>query len=226
MHAQISPSILNADFARLADECARVEGAADWLHVDVMDNHFVPNLTMGLPVVERLLAAVRTPVDAHLMIADPDRWAPGYAEAGCKSVTFHVEAAADPRMLARNLRAAGARAGMALKPGTAIDDYADLLPELDMVLIMTVEPGFGGQAFMADMMPKVRRTRELLRGRPDLDVWIQVDGGVAMSTIEQCAEAGANVFVAGSAVYRADDPAEACQRLRDLATPALAAWRA
>ena len=225
MHAQISPSILNADFARLADECARVEGAADWLHVDVMDNHFVPNLTLGLPVVERLLAAVRTPVDAHLMIADPDRWAPGYAEAGCKSVTFHVEAAADPRMLARNLRAAGARAGMALKPGTAIDDYADLLPELDMVLIMTVEPGIGGQSFMADMMPKVRRTRELLRGRPDLDVWIQVDGGVALSTIEQCADAGANVFVAGSAVYRADDPAEACQRLRGLADHALEPWR-
>lgn len=225
MHAQISPSILNADFARLADECARVEGAADWLHVDVMDNHFVPNLTLGLPVVERLLQSVRTPVDAHLMIADPDRWAPGYAEAGCKSVTFHVEAAADPRMLARNLRAAGARAGMALKPGTSIDDYVDLLPELDMVLIMTVEPGFGGQSFMADMMPKVRRTRELLRGRPDLDVWIQVDGGVAASTIEQCAEAGANVFVAGSAVYRADDPAEACQRLRGLADRALEPWR-
>lgn len=226
MHAQISPSILSADFARLADECARVEGFADWLHVDVMDNHFVPNLTLGLPVVEKLLKAVNTPVDAHLMIADADRWAPGYAEAGCASVTFHVEAAADPRMLARNIRAAGSRAGMALKPGTNIDDYADLLPELDMILIMTVEPGFGGQAFMADMMPKVRRTRELLRGRPDLDVWIQVDGGVAASTIEQCAEAGANVFVAGSAVYNAADPAEACTRLRAQADAAMGTWSA
>lgn len=224
MHAQISPSILSADFARLAEECARVEGAADWLHVDVMDNHFVPNLTLGLPVVEKLLAAVNTPVDAHLMIADPDRWAPGYAEAGCKSVTFHVEAAKDPRMLARNLRSAGARAGMALKPGTAIDDYADLLPELDMVLIMTVEPGFGGQKFMDEMLPKIRRTRELLRGRPDLDVWLQVDGGVAASTIERCAEAGANVFVAGSAVYNGDDPAIACGKLRHQADAVIASW--
>ncbi len=226
MHAQISPSILNADFAHLADECARVEGVADWLHVDVMDNHFVPNLTLGLPVVERLLAVVRIPVDAHLMIADPDRWAPPYAEAGCRSVTFHVEAAADPRGVARDIRAAGARAGMALKPGTDIDDYADLLPELDMVLIMTVEPGFGGQRFMADMLPKVRRTRELLRGRPDLDVWIQVDGGVSVDTIAQCAEAGANVFVAGSAVYGADDPADAVRRLRAIAEGAGGAWTA
>lgn len=224
MHAQISPSILSADFARLAQECARVEGAADWLHVDVMDNHFVPNLTLGLPVVEKLLKAVKTPVDAHLMISDADRWAPGYAEAGCASVTFHVEAAANPRTVARDIRAAGARAGMALKPATKIDDFADLMPELDMILIMTVEPGFGGQSFMSDMLPKIRRTRELLRGRPDLDVWIQVDGGVAASTIEQCAEAGANVFVAGSAVYSAADPAEACARLRAQADSAMASW--
>ncbi len=224
MHSQISPSILSADFARLADESARVAEVADWLHVDVMDNHFVPNLTLGLPVVRSLLKAVTTPVDAHLMIANPDRWAPEYAEAGCRSVTFHVEAAADPRMLARNLRAAGARAGMALKPGTPIDDYADLLPELDMILVMTVEPGFGGQRFMADMMPKVRRTRELLKGRPDLDIWIQVDGGVAEDTIEQCADAGANVFVAGSAVFATQDPALACKKLRALADPSMSSW--
>ena len=209
----ISPSVLNSDLSRLADEVRRVSGAADYIHLDVMDNHFVPNLTLGLPIVEALLKRVSTPVDCHLMIDDPDRWAPPYAEAGAASVTFHVEAAASPLQVARDIRAAGARAGAALKPGTSIDDYLDLLPHLDMLLVMTVEPGFGGQSFMADMMPKVRRARELARAG-DLELWIQVDGGVAADTIEQCAEAGADVFVAGSAVYRADDPADACRRLR------------
>ena len=214
--AQISPSILSADFARLADELRRIEGAADWAHVDVMDNHFVPNLTLGLPVVESILRSTPLPVDCHLMIEDPDRWAPAYAEAGAASVTFHVEAAAAPVRLARALRSEGARAGMALKPATPVEPYLDLLPELDMLLVMTVEPGFGGQSFLDVVLPKLRRCAEAIRGR-DLDVWLQVDGGVSEQTIERCAEAGADVFVAGSAVYGASDAAQAVQALRERA---------
>ncbi|MEI2764674.1 MAG: ribulose-phosphate 3-epimerase [Dermatophilaceae bacterium] len=210
----ISPSILSADFANLEHELDAVRNA-DWAHVDVMDNHFVPNLTMGLPVVEALVRVSPLPIDCHLMIEDPDRWATGYAEAGAGSVTFHVEAAADPQTLARRLRAAGARAGMALKPGTPWAPYEQLLPELDMVLVMTVEPGFGGQAFMADQMPKVAAVRESVR-RYGGQVWIQVDGGVSAATIEQCAEAGADVFVAGSAVYAAADAAAEVDHLRAL----------
>jgi len=211
---QISPSILSADFANLEHELDAIR-SADWAHVDVMDNHFVPNLTLGLPVVEALLKVSPVPIDCHLMIENPDRWAPPYAEAGAKSVTFHVEAANDPVTLAREIRAQGARASMALKPGTPWEPYAELLSEVDMVLVMTVEPGFGGQAFMADMMPKVAAVRESVR-RHGGEVWIQVDGGVSASTIEQCADAGADVFVAGSAVYGADDAAANIARLRDL----------
>ncbi|HET8719120.1 MAG TPA: ribulose-phosphate 3-epimerase [Nocardioidaceae bacterium] len=218
MAIQIAPSILAADFAHLADEAARV-GNADWLHVDVMDNHFVPNLTLGLPVVEALGKATSTPLDCHLMIEDPDRWAPEYAEAGAGSVTFHAEAAAAPVRLARELRAQGARAGMALRPATPVDPYEDLLPELDMLLVMTVEPGFGGQAFLDVCLPKIRRARALL-DRHGLDLWLQVDGGIGPETVERCAEAGADVFVAGSAVYRADDPPAMIDGLRAAAEAA------
>jgi ribulose-phosphate 3-epimerase len=217
-NVKIAPSLLSGDFARLADESARMKSAgADWLHLDVMDGHFVPNLTIGLPVVEALVKVSPIPLDAHLMIEDPDRWAPMYAEAGCQSVTFHIEAAHEPRALSRALRAAGARAGMAVKPRTDFAPYAELLPELDMVLVMTVEPGFGGQSFMADQMPKVRQVREAVR-RHGGEIWIQVDGGVSADTIEQCAEAGADVFVAGSAVYGAEDAAAAVDELRALVT--------
>jgi ribulose-phosphate 3-epimerase len=227
MGIQISPSILSADFAHLADEVAAISdpslGAADWVHVDVMDNHFVPNLTLGLPVVECLRAATTLPMDCHLMIADPDRWAPAYVEAGAQSVTFHAEAAHAPVRLARQLRAQGARAGLGLKPATPIESYADVLTEFDMVLLMTVEPGFGGQTFLDVVLPKIRRTRALLRDL-DASVWLQVDGGIGPDTIERAAEAGADVFVAGSAVYSGDDaPGAVVAALRARAERAAAA---
>ena len=217
---QISPSVLNADLADLANEVKRLGRTAEWVHLDVMDNHFVPNLTFGLPLVASLLAHIEIPADCHLMIDNPDRWAPGYAEAGAGSVTFHVEAAQRPLQVARDIRAAGARAGIALKPGTPIDAIHDALPAVDMILVMTVEPGFGGQSFMADMLPKVRQAR-LLADASDADIWVQVEGGVDAKTIELCADAGATVFVAGSAVYRAEDPAEAVLQLRALAEGAI-----
>jgi ribulose-phosphate 3-epimerase len=216
---QISPSILSADFARLESEVASIADVADWVHVDVMDNHFVPNLTLGLPVVEALHKVSALPLDCHLMIEDPDRWAPAYAEAGARSVTFHVEAADAPIRLARELRRAGARAGMALKPATPIDSLADVRPEIDMVLLMTVEPGFGGQPFLDIVLPKIARTRQLLRDSGS-SVWLQVDGGISASTIERAAEAGADVFVAGSAVFNADDPAAVVSHLRTAAETA------
>jgi ribulose-phosphate 3-epimerase len=212
---RIHPSILSADFANLEAELARIS-TADAVHVDVMDNHFVPNLTLGLPVVERLQAVSPVPIDAHLMIADADRWAPLYADLGLSSVTFHAEAAIAPIKLARELRARGSKAGMALRPATAVEPYLDMLAELDMLLVMTVEPGFGGQAFLDVTLPKIRRAREAVDGS-GAKVAIQVDGGVSSSTIERAAEAGATVFVAGSAVYGAEDAAGAVQQLRSLA---------
>jgi len=208
----IHPSILSADFARLGEEIARVNNS-DAIHVDVMDNHFVPNLTMGAPVVKAIRAATDKPLDIHLMIEDADRWAPDYADLGAESVTFHVEASGAPIRLARELRARGAKASMALKPATPIEPYLDMLTELDMVLLMTVEPGFGGQSFLDVVLPKIRRARQAIEDA-GVPIALQVDGGVAPDTIERAAEAGADVFVAGSAVYSADNPAQAIDNLR------------
>lgn len=215
MGIHINPSILSADFADLAGELNRIS-SADMAHVDVMDNHFVPNLTFGPPVVERIRDISPIPLDAHLMIEDPDTWAPVYAEIGCESVTFHAEAAAAPVRLARELRRLGARASIAVRPGTPIEPLIDLLPEFDQVLVMTVEPGFGGQKFLDVCLPKIRRMRKAISAS-GLDVMLQVDGGVSESTVERVVDAGANVLVAGSAVYGADDADAAIASLRTAA---------
>jgi ribulose-phosphate 3-epimerase len=212
----IAPSILAADFAHLADEVHAVEAEADWVHVDVMDNHFVPNLTIGLPVVKSLRRATAIPFDVHLMITDPDRWAPGYAEAGAYNVTFHAEACENPVKLAKTLRAAGSKAGLAIDRDTPVEPYLELLPFVDTLLIMTIKAGFGGQSFIPEMLQKVRDVRRRVTVK-NLEVRIEVDGGVGADTIEQAAEAGADAFVAGTAVFGADDPAEAVRKLRALA---------
>jgi ribulose-phosphate 3-epimerase len=215
---RIMPSILAADFANLPTAIESVS-SSDAVHVDVMDNHFVPNLTLGLPVVESIRKITDMMLDVHLMIEQPDRWAPAYAEVGAESVTFHVEAAAAPVRLARELRSRGARAAMALKPATPIEPYEDLLPELDMVLIMTVEPGFGGQSFLDLCLPKIARTRAML-DKLGGDIWLQIDGGVSVETIERCAAAGVDSFVAGSSVFGAPDPDAMVGQLRQLAAAA------
>lgn len=220
MGIRITPSILNADLANLTGEIARIP-SCDAVHLDVMDNRFVPNLTFGLPVVESVRAGTAKMLDVHLMIAEVDRWAPGYAEAGAESVTFHIEASDAPVKLAREIRALGARASMGLRPATPIEPYEDLLDELDMVLLMTVEPGFGGQAFLDLVLPKIRRTRALLDAHGG-QAWLQVDGGISLETIERCAEAGADTFVAGSAVFRADDPDAMVRALAEKAVRAAA----
>lgn len=213
MSCAIHPSILSADFVNLEAELSRIS-TADAVHVDVMDNHFVPNLTLGLPIVSRIQEVSPIPLDVHLMISDADRWAPAYADTGAASVTFHAEASTAPVRLARELRKRGARAGLALRPATAVEPYLDLLAELDLLLVMTVEPGFGGQAFLDVMLPKIRRARAAIDGS-GASVLLQVDGGVSWATIERAAAAGADVFVAGSAVYNTPDPVEAIEGLRE-----------
>jgi ribulose-phosphate 3-epimerase len=216
MPARINPSILAADFVNLERDLTKI-ASADLVHVDVMDNHFVPNLTFGPQMVGRIQEVSKIPLDVHLMIDDPDYWGLGYAELGAYSVTFHAEAAADPVRLARRLRAIGSRAGLALKPGTPVDAYLELLPEFDQVLVMTVEPGFGGQSFMPETMPKLARLRAAVDASR-ADIWLQVDGGITEETIVIAAENGADTFVAGSAVFRAENPADQISLLRETAT--------
>ena len=213
---RINPSVLSADFANMERDLQLISNA-DAVHVDVMDNHFVPNLTFGPQMVQRIQDVSPVPLDVHLMIDNPERWAEGYAQTGAECVTFHVEASREPLSVIRAIHEAGAKAGISVKPGTAIEPYLDLLSEVEQVLVMTVEPGFGGQAFMGDMMGKVSTVAEFAKTK-GLDLWIQVDGGISVDTIAIAARAGANTFVAGSSVYATDvAPGDAIERLRHAA---------
>ena len=214
MGIRITPSILNADFSRLDEEISRISAVSDLLHLDVMDNVFVPNFTFDFEQAASIIGSSPIPVDAHLMIADVDRLAPAYAHAGSASVTIHAEASSSISQTLRAIKIEGARAGLALKPGSAISDYEGYADDVDMFLIMTVEPGFGGQKFMSAMMEKVKQTRSIIGDRP---IWLQVDGGISLETIEIAREAGADTFVAGSAVFNSPDPAEMIMQLRALA---------
>jgi ribulose-phosphate 3-epimerase len=214
MGIRITPSILNADFSCLDEEIARISAVSDLLHLDVMDNLFVPNFTFDFDQAASIIGSSPIPVDSHLMIADVDRLAPAYAHAGSASVTIHAEASSSISKTLRAIKGEGARAGLALKPGSAISDYEGYADDVDMFLIMTVEPGFGGQKFMSAMMEKVKQTRNIIGDRP---IWLQVDGGISLETIEIAREAGADTFVAGSAVFNSPDPAEMIKQLRALA---------
>ena len=212
---RITPSILNADHSALSQEIAKIAADSDFIHLDIMDNVFVPNKTWDFAAAEQIIRSCTVPIDSHLMISNVDQIGLDYAHAGSASVTIHVEASEGPAKTLRQIRKIGARAGLALKPGTDIEIYADLLDEIDMLLIMTVEPGFGGQKFMAEMMDKVRRSKKLIGDRP---IWLQVDGGISMETIEIARSAGADTFVAGSAVFNSPNPAEMVRTLRHAAT--------
>lgn len=214
---RITPSILNADFDHLESEIAKISQVSDLLHLDVMDNIFVPNFTFDFASASDLISKSVLPVDAHLMVADVDLIAPSYAEAGCESVTIHAEATADIGRTLKEIRKAGARSGLALKPDSKFSDYANFTSDVDMFLVMTVEPGFGGQKFMSEMLPKITEIRSAIGDR---SIWLQVDGGISESTIEMAAQAGADTFVAGSAVFKSDDPAKMVQSLRALAESA------
>lgn len=213
MHREIriTPSILNADRENLAAEIGKIAAVSDYIHLDVMDNIFVPNFTFDFDAAKKIIEECPIPVDAHLMVSDADEIAISYAQAGSKSVTVHVEAVRDIRATMKGIRKAGARAAIALKPGTEIDPYEQYLDDVDMFLIMTVEPGFGGQSFIDTMLAKISRTRQIIGDRP---IWLQVDGGISLQTIERAYEAGADTFVAGSAVFNAEDPAEMVESLR------------
>lgn len=217
MSVRITPSILNADFSRLDEEIRKVAAVSDLIHLDIMDNKFVPNFTFDFERAAEIIAATPIPVDSHLMVIEPERAAPAFAEMGSASVTFHFEAAQHPRTVIREIKKHGARAGLAIKPATAFSEVAEFLDEIDMLLVMTVEPGFGGQSFMAEMLEKVKAARKAL-GENERDIWLQVDGGISPSTIQSAAQAGADTFVAGSAVYKSEDPAKMVKLLRDLAT--------
>lgn len=212
---RITPSILNADRENLSSEISRIASVSDLIHLDIMDNIFVPNFTFDFDAASAIIKASPVPIDSHLMVADVDEIAIAYAQAGSASVTIHVEACRDIRNTVRGIRAAGARAAIALKPGTQFDLYEEFIDDVDMFLIMTVEPGFGGQSFKDEMLPKIERVRNLIGDRP---IWLQVDGGISMTTIERAANAGADTFVAGSAVFNSSDPAAMVESLRMLAS--------
>jgi ribulose-phosphate 3-epimerase len=212
---RITPSILNADFSRLNDEIDSIAKVSDLLHLDVMDNVFVPNFTFDFEAASKIIRESSLAVDAHLMVADVDLIAVQYAEIGCASVTIHAEATQNIPQTLKNIRLAGSRSSLGIKPNTQIEQYADFIDLVDMFLIMTVEPGFGGQKFMEEMMPKVRKARTLIGDRP---IWLQVDGGISMQTIEMALDAGADTFVVGSAVFNAPDPAQMVVDIRKFAT--------
>lgn len=217
MAIRITPSILNADFSQLNEKISKVASVSDLIHLDIMDNKFVPNFTFDFNRAAEIINDCPIPVDSHLMVIEPEKASPAFAEMGSASVTFHVEAAEKPRQIIHEVQAKGSRAGIALKPGTSFAEIEEYLDEIDMVLVMTVEPGFGGQSFMTEMLDKVKAARKAL-GKNERGIWLQVDGGISAATIESAALAGADTFVAGSAVYKSDNPAQMVELLRNLAT--------